>query len=147
MRSPSTLCSNEYMPDEEAPLSPHTPALELVLDKHSPLSPESSFSPGSTNKRLDTHQNKTLADGNSHDNDECMPLSPQSPTIYVRSGMSKLQAIDTFRRWRHHDGDEVTNDEDLPETPLMISPTDQKGGVNYFDNMLSPLRRVQVKRE
>ena len=66
LRSPSTLCSNEYMPDEEAPLSPHAPALELVLDKHSPLSPESdSFSPGSMNKRIDTHQNKTLAAGDS----------------------------------------------------------------------------------
>ena len=53
-----------------------------------------------------------------------------------------------FTRWRQHNNEINTsnlNDDELPETPLMISPTSMQHhynkGVNYFDDIISPLRR------
>lgn len=74
------------------------------------------------------------------DDDECKPLSPQTPSINASARKSS-------RRFNF-----LTPE--LPETPLMTSPNNgQHEGVNYFSDIISPLRRGNqgeggsVKRE
>ncbi|KAL7543401.1 hypothetical protein ACHAXR_012818 [Thalassiosira sp. AJA248-18] len=165
LESCSTISSNENTTDEEAPLSPHTPALDASFRRsHSqdeiyeneelmPLSPESEFSTDSIiyqtsdQSRLFTPQTKQVAGGERDDDDECKHLTPQTQSIHASGRLTRrfntpdFLTPGRFTRWRQQGRVEVKNDDELPETPLMASPMEHHKGVNYFDNIISPLRR------
>jgi hypothetical protein len=78
---------------------------------------------------------------------ECTPLTPQTPGTHL-SGMRSRRpntpdflTPGTFRGWRRRGKEDVQTGDELPETPLMISPEGQRNGVNYFSSFLSPLSR------
>lgn len=81
------------------------------------------------------------------DDDECMPLSPETPSIHVvsevRSRKNRFMTPEfltpgTFRRWRRQD-ESVTVNREIPQTPLMTSPTDLGSvGITYLSSIISP---------
>mmetsp|Transcript_8507 Transcript_8507/g.19048 ORF Transcript_8507/g.19048 Transcript_8507/m.19048 type:complete len:728 (+) Transcript_8507:256-2439(+) len=161
----STISSNT--PDEEAPptSTPHEPNAsfhsaqkldEMFEDEEQippkfedeeqiPLSPPDSEFAADQPRMMYTPQAMQTAYGDS--DDECTPLSPKAPNMHegvARQFMTpNFLTPGTFRRWRRHDEVDVTNDDEMPETPLMVSPRGrcpQQEGVNYFTQIISPLR-------
>ena len=117
------------------------PASQFEGEEKTPISsPDSKFL--SDQSRMYTPEAKHSLDGD----DECTPLTPQSPGTY-HGGMrsSRLTTPDfltpgTFRRWRRRDEENVPSDDEFPETPLLISPKGHHNEVNYFSSFLSPLK-------
>lgn len=168
----STISSNDdNISDEETPLSPQTPALDATFqrkdDQHNhkiydeeqmPLSPESEFTTtysiyqttSNESRQLYTYHTEEIPDDD-FDDDECKPLSPQTPSIPPSGRLTRrfrtpdFLSPGRFTRWRQNneDFDMTSNyDYELPETPLMTSPTaNQHAGVNFGD-IISPLRRT-----
>lgn len=169
----STISSDDQIiSDEETPLSPQTPALDATFQRRDnqhdhkiydedqmPLSPESEFTTtysiyqttSNESRRLYTHHNEQIPADDFDDDDECKPLSPQTPSIPTSGRLTRrfktpdFLSPGRFTRWRQHNDEfDMTNNYnyELPETPLMTSPTaNQHEGVNCFGDIISPLRR------
>jgi hypothetical protein len=83
----------------------------------------------------------------SHGDDDvnCTPVSPRTPSSYSgmrsrRFATPEFLTPGTFRRWRRRDEEAVRTSDEIPETSLMISPTDQNERVGYYSSFLSPLK-------
>lgn len=163
----STISSNTPDDEETPPTSPHTPLDDALFgrpqelvdafddngetfedEEQIPLSPPDSDAAATDKFRMYTPQTRELR-GDSDSDDECTPLTPQNLTIHESGGgliRRRFMTPDflspgTFRRWRRNDEEVVTNnDDELPETPLMVSPKGQENGVNYFSTIISPMR-------
>ena len=130
--------SSLYNAKDEAESAPNFDGDEKI-----PISsPDSKFL--SDQSRMYTPEAKHSLDGDG--DDECTPLTPQSPGTY-HDGMRsrRLTTPDfltpgTFRRWRRHDEEDGRSGEEFPETPLLISPKGHHNEVNYFSSFLSPLK-------
>mmetsp|Transcript_35885 Transcript_35885/g.86614 ORF Transcript_35885/g.86614 Transcript_35885/m.86614 type:complete len:732 (+) Transcript_35885:159-2354(+) len=164
----STISSIE--PDEEAPsASPHLSDLDAPSQKldamfgeydeqepsvfedeeNMPLSPSSSVllidTMNNTSERTKLYTPKVKRASECDNEDECTPLSPQTPNIPESERLTRrfktpdFLSPGTFRRWRQHGKEDITNEEELPETPLMNSPQGQQQ-LNYFSFNLSPLQ-------
>ncbi|KAL7553333.1 hypothetical protein ACHAWF_018175 [Thalassiosira exigua] len=150
-------------PDTENPLSPHSSAADGTLcsapkhdainedDEKTPLSPETHLSTDRAAENIDhsrmyTPETKQHGDDEFEEDDECMPLTPHTPSLHSNDRQNKrfntpeFLTPGTFHRWRRHDEEDVAKDDELPETPLMASPRGQRDGVNFFSN-ITPLRR------
>jgi hypothetical protein len=142
---------------EGASLPPSkNPDFESACPNHSelhPLSP-SAPPPATPTARLNPSYIKTehIDDWN----DECQPLSPGTPSMHSIGSIGsssrasratrlsgRLRTPDflspgTFRRWRRTDIEEelpTSDNNDIPLTPLMISPKEH-GGTSYFSKAL-----------
>ncbi|EED90823.1 predicted protein [Thalassiosira pseudonana CCMP1335] len=84
--------------------------------------------------------------------EECQPLSPNTPVIANKQSSGSRDARlltpdflspGTFRRWRRQDEEDVVSvDSGLPPSPMVSSPRDNTdGGSSYFSNFITPLRR------
>jgi hypothetical protein len=120
-----SACPN---PSELQPLSPRAPSAPTTPSQSAQYTPSHIFEPvGAVNE-------------------ECQPLSPDTPTIQSissRSRHGRLRTPDfltpgTFRRWRRNDIEDVSisDNNDIPHTPLMISPKEH-GGTSYFSKALN----------
>eukprot|EP00956_Cyclotella_meneghiniana_P006393 scaffold8377_cov75-Cyclotella_meneghiniana.AAC.2 len=120
-------------PNELQPLSPKTPSAPDFPSQNTPFT-----------EPLDTIH------------DECQPLSPDTPTmrsVSSRSIRDRIRTPDflspgTFRRWRRSDIEELSTSSDyndIPKTPLMISPKEH-GGSSYFSKALPSFKSPLTKR-
>lgn len=160
----SSLSSNENIPVGEA-LDMQTPHKFETFEEDEenpdineemmPLSPPDAESTAN-HSRLYTPQARQTLVGDCGDDDECLPLSPTTPSIAndIRS-TRRFQTPDfltpgTFRRWRRHDEEHLVttngNELELPQTPLMLSPSAEGTSVNYFSSILSPMRTENEDR-
>ena len=136
--SAPTESSSFYNAEDETESAPNFEGREKT-----PISsPDSKFL--SDQSRMYTPEAKHSLDDDG--DDECTPLTPQSPGAY-HDGMRsrRLTTPDfltpgTFRRWRRRDEEDGRSGEEFPETPLLISPKGHHNEVNYFTSFLSPLK-------
>lgn len=128
-------------PNELQPLSPKTPSAPPVA------TPSVTYCSPS-------HDNSEPVDVTS---EECQPLSPDTPSMQSIGSRSRHRlrtpeflSPGTFRRWRRNDIEGVSTSEnnDIPHTPLIVSPKDN-GGTSVFSKALnmtsfiSPLKQVR----
>ena len=125
----------------------------LNLNELQPLSPETPSAPIFHSQSTPSHNNTELLDAVP---DEFQPLSPDTPTMRSINSISirdRLRTPDflspgTFRRWRRSDIEELSTSSDynnIPKTPLMISPKEH-GGTSYFSKALPTFKSPLTKR-
>lgn len=144
----SLTCTPDSMPTSNGegyvdftPMSPQTPNYHSGMRNRRFAKPEF-LTPG-TSRRWRRHDEEEAQGG---DEIQATPLmiSPQtmtndSETRSRRFATPEFLTPGTFRRWRRRDEEDARAGDDIPETPLMISPNDH-GRVSYFSEYLSPLR-------
>lgn len=143
-----TLCSNDDMPDEEAPhpsAPPVSPSLFYAEDEDNkenmPLSPPDS--------KIAFDQSRMYTpDPQGDGENECTPMTPHALGLGgMRSRRPVTPSVLTpgvFTRCGRRDKDERPTGDELQKTPLMISPTGQNQRVNYFSTCLTPLKSKHV---